>query len=196
MIAIVRALDLFLAALRPALFALAVVLAIVALVDWLVRTRRIAPFGAVGRFTRRWIDPLFAPVSRAVLRRGGLPADAPWYALGAAVVAGVVLLSLLGFLRDQIATAAVASSRGMRDVVRLLISWAFAFVQIALIVRVLCSWFPISPYSRWVHWAFVVTEPILAPLRRVVPAIGMIDITPIIAYFLLWLLKGLLFGLA
>jgi YggT family protein len=57
---------------------------------------------------------------------------------------------------------------------------------------VVSSWFGISPYSRWMRWAFTLTEPILAPLRRVIPSIGMIDITPIIAYFVLGLLGAFL----
>ena len=38
-----------------------------------------------------------------------------------------------------------------------------------------------------------VTEPILAPLRRVIPLIGMLDITPMVAIFLLQLLQQWLF---
>ena len=41
------------------------------------------------------------------------------------------------------------------------------------------------PSNRFVILLYGVTEPILAPLRRVVPRIGMIDITPIVAIFLM-----------
>ena len=195
MIAIVRGLDQLLAFLRPAFFVVAVLLAVVALVDWLVRTRRLDPFGAIGRFTRRAIDPLFAPVTRAVLRRGGLPAHAPWYALGAAVIAGILILTLLDFVRDQLVVAAFAATRGSSGMARLFIGWLFAILQIALLVRVVSSWLGLSPYSRWIRWAVVITEPILAPLRRIVPTIGMLDITPIVAYFLLRLLEAIVLGM-
>ena len=72
----------------------------------------------------------------------------------------------------------------------LLVRWTFAILQIALLVRVLSSWFRISPYSPWVRWAYAITEPILRPLRQVIPTIGMVDITPIAAYFLLYLLES------
>jgi YggT family protein len=52
------------------------------------------------------------------------------------------------------------------------------------------SWFGISPYAGWVRWAFTVTEPILRPLRRIIPNLGMLDVTPIVAYFLLGLIGG------
>jgi YggT family protein len=48
--------------LRLALFVAAVVMGVIALVDWLVRTRRISPFSGVARFFRRSVDPLMVPV--------------------------------------------------------------------------------------------------------------------------------------
>jgi YggT family protein len=62
-------------------------------------------------------------------------------------------------------------------------------------VRVVSSWLPISPYSGWISWSFKLTEPILAPLRRIVPTLGAFDITPIIAYFLLGLIQSFLLRL-
>jgi YggT family protein len=45
-----------------------------------------------------------------------------------------------------------------------------------------------------VRWSFVLSEPILKPLRSVIPPLGMIDVTPIIAYFALSLLQPLVLG--
>ncbi|MCC6431404.1 MAG: YggT family protein, partial [Gemmatimonadaceae bacterium] len=61
-----------------------------------------------------------------------------------------------------------------------------------LFARVISSWVGGSPYSKWWRWSFVLTEPILAPLRRVVPTIGMFDITIIVAYFGLKLLESVI----
>ena len=44
------------------------------------------------------------------------------------------------------------------------------------------------------RWSFKLTEPILAPLRRVIPPIRSIDITPIVAFFGLALLESLARG--
>ena len=57
------------------------------------------------------------------------------------------------------------------------------------------SWLRISPYSRWVRWAFALSEPIMRPLRGVIPPLGMIDVTPIAAYFVLWVLETLVMSL-
>ena len=48
------------------------------------------------------------------------------------------------------------------------------------------SWFPIDPRNPIVTTLNGVTEPILSPLRRVVPRLGMIDLTPMIAMLVLF----------
>ncbi len=62
----------------------------------------------------------------------------------------------------------------------------------AIIIRALISWFPIAPTSPIIRILDDVTEPILSPLRRIVPRLGMMDITPIVALVLLRLLEPLL----
>lgn len=183
--------------LRVVLFALAVLLTIVCAVDWAVRTRRLSPFGPVARFFRSTVDPMIAPVERRVVRAGGLPTSAPWWALAAVVVGGIVLLSLLGFVGSLIFTAWASVSRGPRGIYFLVVSLLIGILQLALLVRVVSSWVRISPYSRWVRWSFVLTEPILRPLQRLIPPIGMMDVTPIVAYLLIkFVLAPVLYGIA
>lgn len=176
------------------LFAVAV-FAVICVVDWAVRTKRINAFNPVARYFRSTIDPFIAPIERRVVRAGGSPTVAPWWALVAAVVGAILLLSLLGFIRNQVLFAALAADQGAAGVFRLFIVWTFAILRLALIVRVISSWLPINPYSPWLRWAFVLSEPILRPLRQIVPNLGMIDITPILAYFLLGLVARFLVGL-
>jgi YggT family protein len=184
--AAVVVLDLLIRVLRPAVFALAVVFFLMFAVDWLVRTRRISPFSPVARFFRRVVDPVIAPVERGVVRAGGLPSSATWWALVAVVVSGILLILALQYLRGGLVTA------GPRGVVYLLATWAFALVRLALIVRVVASWLRLSEFSRWIRWAVVLTEPILRPLRRLIPPLAMIDITPLVAWLLLGLLQSVL----
>lgn len=58
-------------------------------------------------------------------------------------------------------------------------------LSFAIFARALISWFPIGRNNPLVAIIYQITEPVLAPLRRVIPRIGMIDITPIVAIFLL-----------
>lgn len=181
-----------LSVLRTGFLAVATVLAVVCGVDWLVRTRKLSPFGAVARFMRARVDPLLVPVERRVVRAGGMPSSAPWWALVFVVLAGIVLLSLLDFLRSQFSTAFYAFGSGPAAVVRLMIAWAFELVQLALIVRVISSWVHLRPGGWLVRWSWRLTEWFLRPLRAVIPPIGMVDITPLIAWFLLGLVEGAL----
>ncbi len=188
--------DTVMGVLRSAFFGAAAVLAVVSAVDWGVRTRRINPFGKVARFFRQTVDPVILPIERRVIRAGGAPSTAPWWALVFVVVGGIVILSVLQFLRDQVLTALLAAQGGATGVYRIAVTWTFALLQVAIIWRVISSWTGISPYSRWIRWSYTLTEPILRPLRAIIPTMGMIDVTPIAAYFLLQLIAWGLLRLA
>jgi YggT family protein len=181
--------------LRIAFLVLAIGFGILCIVDWLVRTRRVNPMGSLGRFTRRSIDPILSPIEKRVVRAGSLPTNAPLYALVAVVLAGIVILSLLNFIRTQLFAIAASADAGPRGILILLVRWAIGLLQLALIVRVISSWVRISPYSGWVRWSFVMTDWLLAPLRRIIPPLGMIDITPIVAFFAIQLLGAALIGI-
>lgn len=76
-----------------------------------------------------------------------------------------------------------------------LISIVFLMLQIlwfAIFARAIISWFPIDPQGPIVRALDSVTEPVLGPLRRVVPRIGMIDITPMVAIILIFVLMQVL----
>ena len=176
---------------RVALFWIALVVAVVALLDWLVRTRRISPFSPISRFMRSAVDPLIAPVERTIVRAGGMPASAPWWALVFVVVGGLCLIGILDFAGGLMSELAYGTNSG-GAMLRVLLSWAFGLVRLALMVRVLSSWVNVSPYSKWIRWTFPLTEWILSPLRQIVPLVGMIDISPIIAFFLLGLLQNVI----
>lgn len=181
--------------LRTVLLSVALVFGVICVLDWAVRTRKISPFNAIARFCRSTIDPLIAPIERKVVRAGGTPAAAPLWALVAVVVGGILLLTFLDFIRLEIAQSIIASQNGAAGIFHLLVSWTFTILKIALLVRVISSWLPISPFSVWVRWSYFLSEPILAPMRRIVPSLGGLDITPILAYFLLNLTESLLFRL-
>jgi YggT family protein len=66
----------------------------------------------------------------------------------------------------------------------------FTVLSLAVIARALLSWF--DPMMRYPISQIIVdlTEPIIAPIRRVVPPIGgTIDLSPLIALFLLQVIE-------
>jgi len=179
----------FVAYVKIALLGAGAVLALVCVLDWAVRTRRISPFSGVARFCRARVDPLMAPVERVIVRSGGVPTAAPWWSLVALALFGILVISLLQFAGSILSQAIFAldqpSTIGMT-----LASWGFGILRLALLVRVISSWLPISPYSRWIRWSYVLTNWMITPLQRVIPRIGMIDITPIVAWILLNVIQG------
>lgn len=56
--------------------------------------------------------------------------------------------------------------------------------SLLILVRALLSWFPVSPYNRFYYLLIKATEPVLAPLRRVIPVQG-IDLSPLVAILLI-----------
>lgn len=170
-------------ALRSALFAGGFVVVAVAALDWAVRTRRLNPFGGVARFMRARVEPRCAGIERVVLRAGGHQSATPWWAAFAYVVLALLLLSLADLLLDSAQDLSVAMAGGARGMLALAIHWIFGFFILALFVRVLASWLPQFAGSRWISWSFRATEWMLRPLRQVLPTLGPVDISPIVAYF-------------
>jgi uncharacterized protein YggT (Ycf19 family) len=123
-----------------------------------------------------------------------MPANAPWWALAAVVMIGIVALALLDFVAGLIADVMIAVTSGPGGIVRLLVYWTFTLLRVAILVRVIASWLPIGEYSPWIRWSFTLTEPILRPLRRVIPPFRQIDLTPLVAFFGLGILEGLVRG--
>ncbi len=181
----------FLAGVRTVLFWLAAAMAVIAVADWAVRTRRVSPFGPMSRFMRARVDPFMAPVERSVVRAGGRTTTVPWWALVAVIVIGLLLIFVLDFVGNLLGEIVRAAATPAL-LPALLVSWLIGLVEIALLVRVIASWVNVSPWSRWVRWSFVLTEWLLAPLRRFIPPLGMIDFTPLIAYFILALLRPII----
>ncbi|MEK7403203.1 MAG: YggT family protein [Gemmatimonadota bacterium] len=176
---------------RQALFWVGAAAAVIALVDWLVRTRRINPFGPVAQFFRKFVDPLMRPVEARIVRAGGQPSSAPWWTLVFVVVGGLIAVSLLQFVAGLARQASYAmDSPG--GAWRVAVAWTFGLLRLALLIRVVSSWFGISPYSKYVRWTFGLTEWMLAPLRRMLPAFGPVDISPLLAFLLLGLLQSVL----
>jgi YggT family protein len=68
----------------------------------------------------------------------------------------------------------------------------FWLLNLAIFARVLFSWIRPNPYNPLVSLVHQITDPILQPLSRVIPAVGMFDITPIVAWILLDIVRRIL----
>lgn len=161
--------------------------------SWLVRTRRISPFGGLGGFLRRASDPIIRPVETRVVRMGGHPAQASfWLVIGSAIT-GILLLWVLQFGASIILAVQAAAGGGPRAVAGFIVDVAFKIVMLAIVVRAVASWFGTGRYNRWIRPTYTLTDWIVEPLRRVVPAVGAFDISPLVALVVLMLLRSFVF---
>ncbi|MCC7054133.1 MAG: YggT family protein [Gemmatimonadaceae bacterium] len=175
---------------RPALLVATAVVAAGCALSWAARTRRISPFTAAGRFAREHVDPYLRSIEGPVLRSGGSPTSVPWWGLAAFVVLGILAQSLLNYVLGTLVAVVSGVSSGPRGALRALAQLTFSVLQIALMVRVLSSWFGGLARARWLRWTWTLTEPLLAPLRQVIPSVGPFDISPLVLYYLLQFVGG------
>lgn len=192
--ALVALLDGAEAVLRSATMTLVLLSAGLATLAWGVRSRRIQPFGGVARFVRRAADPLLAPLDRRLPRHGVQGHQIPWWGVLLVLLIGASAIFVVGFARDLLTSIYLAANAGARGIGILLVRAGFAVLQLALLVRVLTSWFG-GAYRWHGRLAFRLTEWFLGPLRRVLPPVGQVDLSPLVAWFLLSLLEGPVVGL-
>lgn len=169
--------------------------AIVGLTHWAVRSHKLDPFGAFPRAVRRLSDPVIRPLERRIVRSGGNPVNAPWWLFWIVVIVGLLLLSLLGWIVDSIISLSYAAQSGPRGMLRFVVDGAFGLLMACILIRVIGSWFGISSYNRWMRPFVWATEWLLEPLRRTLPPFGAFDISPMVAWLLLMLVRWFVVGL-
>ncbi len=76
------------------------------------------------------------------------------------------------------------------------IRFVFELYTVILLVRVLLSWFQVDPYNPLVRLLYQLTEPLLAPIRRLLPSAGPFDFSPIVALILVMVVEQLVISLA
>ncbi len=82
----------------------------------------------------------------------------------------------------------------MPQVVITIVDYVFYFYTLLILIRVVLSWLNLASYrftsNPLVRLLYVVTNPVLVPLQRLIPPIaGAIDISPVVALLLLQLLR-------
>ncbi|HET8622980.1 MAG TPA: YggT family protein [Gemmatimonadales bacterium] len=168
--------------------------AVVAATHWAVRSHKLTPFGAWPRTVRRLSDPVLQPIERRLVRAGGMPQSAAYWLLALVVIGGLLLVSLVKWAIGFVYSLGALAGAGPEVWLVTLLSWTFTILRFALLIRVIASWFGISLYSRWMRPVVALTEWILEPLRRVLPPFGPLDLSPLVAYFILWLAERVIIG--
>lgn len=61
----------------------------------------------------------------------------------------------------------------------------FTLLTIAIFLRAILSWFNMDPRSPLIQILDAITEPIMDPVRRIMPRLGMIDLSPLVVILLI-----------
>lgn len=76
----------------------------------------------------------------------------------------------------------------------LIIFWALQVYQLVLLARVLMTWIPNLDYNNPIaRFLYQATEPVLAPIRRALPQMGSIDLSPLVVFLGISVLMQLIF---
>lgn len=153
------------------------------------------PFGWSSINIRRLTDPIISPVRRTLARMAADPKYAPFAAILAAVLLGWFALQLVSALANTVAGIMV-SLRGLAIVATMgyLLYGLLSLFSLMIFVRIILSWVTTSHRNRFIRFLVNATEPLLGPLRRHVPTVGAFDISPIVAFVIIWLLQAAVAG--
>lgn len=77
-------------------------------------------------------------------------------------------------------------------IVRWIVEYGIGLIIVAMLIRALASWVRIDERNAFIRFLARLTDPFIDPVRRIVPSIGMINLSFIIAWFLLLTLQTLL----
>lgn len=176
--------------LRVAVFVIFAGAAAIAAGGWAVRNRRLNPKSSAYSTAKSLTDPFLKPVEHWLVESGGNPRNAELWLFGAALVGGIIVISVATWIVGEVDiwSRSVHSGRG---IARQLVYYAGQLVSVAIIVRVVGSWLGAGRYNRWMRPAYWLTNWLINPLRRILPLIGPFDISPFVAYILLQIVMGI-----
>ena len=149
------------------------------------------PFAWTSRTIRRLSEPIMIPMRGGLRGIGVNPKYAP--------VVVILITLLVGVFVLQMVTITAVSIAGVIESVRIgAFFWVLGFILYGLlsiyapliIIRVIFSIAMLSYSYRIMRFLVGITEPLLGPLRRVVPVLGRFDVSPIVALLIVWVCQA------
>ncbi len=153
------------------------------------------PFGWTSITIRRLTDPIIGPVRRALVGFGVDPKYAPLVTILLTILLGWFSLQLVSSLMNTIAGILHALTRGaLPALVGYVLFGLLSFYSLLIFIRIIFSWVMVSRSNRVMRLLVNATDPLLRPLRRIVPLVGTFDISPIVAFIVIWLFQSAIAG--
>jgi YggT family protein len=149
------------------------------------------PFSWSSLTIRRLSDPFIVPVRRVLMGFGVDVKYAPLVVILLTILLGWFALQLLSGLANTIAGILFGLTEGALVPLLGYVLYGLVSIYIMLVfIRIIFSYGMVGYGNRIMRFLINVTEPLLGPLRRMVPLVGMFDISPLIAFIILWILQA------
>jgi len=155
---------------------------LIVLMRFILQLVRANFYNPLCQFIVKATQPLLKPLRRVIPSMFGLDMSSLVLALLIQMALIAIILTLKGFQVDWL----------------FLIPWAMIalfslFLNIlfyAMIISVILSWVAPGSHNPGAELVAQITEPVLAPFRRILPSLGGLDISPIFAFILIQLLQS------
>jgi YggT family protein len=173
-----------------------IIIAMIALmiVRFILNYADLNPFSRPVILVRRLTDPFVNPVRRALAGFQISPNGAPLVTILLTILAGYLALMLAGGVLNTAAGVVVSvaslQAGGVVALVGYLLYGLLTIYNLLIFTRILFSWVRVSQTNRLMRFLVRTTDPLLLPLRHMIPPLGMFDISPIVAFFIIWLFQG------
>ncbi len=147
-------------------------------------------FGWPAVTVRRLTDPLVVPVRRALMGFGVDSKYAPLVTILITILLGWIIIQVTRNIFSTIGGVVLATqSKSLSLGLGFVLYGLLSFYQLLIFVRIVFSWVTVSYSNRLMRFLVNTTEPLLAPLRRTIPPVGMFDISPFVAFLIIWLFQ-------
>jgi YggT family protein len=177
------------------------VIAIIVATIGLVLLRLLANYADLNPFSwpaitiRRLTDPLIGPIRRALMGFGVDPKYAPLVTILLAILLGWFTIQLVASIANTLGGVLISlQHQALVPAVGYILYGLLAVYTLLVFIRIIFGWGLISYSNRIMRFLVNATEPLLGPLRRMVPPVGGFDISPIVAFIILWLFQAAIAG--
>jgi len=153
------------------------------------------PFAWTSRTVRRLSDGFVIPV-RSGLRGFGIDAKfAPLVVILVVILLGWFVLQLVNTVASTlVGIIGSAQSGSVFRIIGFILSGLISIYILFIVIRIVFSWSGLGYKNRLMRFLINVTEPLLGPLRRIIPPLGWLDISPIVAILILTLFQQAVAG--
>jgi len=156
------------------------------------------PFSWSAVTVRRLTDPIIAPMRRRLIAFRVDPTIAPFVALLLIIVSGYLLIQVAESILNTVGGIIYAVSSGKAGapvaIIGYLLYGFLGLYTLAIFIYIILSWVSVGYRNPLMRFLFRLTEPLLGPLRRVIPPVAMFDISPMIALLIVWLCQAAVTG--